>query len=284
MIDIINNVFSTYICLYRISLIIVIIFQWFVLSYIDRIHFRTRTRKLGVHISNIIAYLMIKKYIYNYFRLYIIRPLCVILESICGFMEGIENFDPIIVISDNISYDNNINHIGNTKTDNNINKVVDNINNDNIHSDKQNNSSDMIDDSDDISNTTDTTENESTYDSFDNSSSYIVKDNVSVTENTDDENETNNSNEEFDNDGNIDNSDDNNINHNDKKTSNDIDLLDLDKLDVNIDLDTIESHTQSLKVIKNREQECTDSESSYQKARKRRKIPIRLARRRYNNM
>jgi hypothetical protein len=62
--------------------------------------------------------------------------------------------------------------------------------------------------------------------------------------------------------------------------------LDSDSLDEELDDDTNNTHTPSLNAnIQYKDlSNITDSESSLQKARKRRRIPIRLARRRYNNM
>ena len=53
MLNLLNDIFDTYINLYRISLLFVLVIQWFVLSYLDRIHFRTRTKNLGKSIAEV---------------------------------------------------------------------------------------------------------------------------------------------------------------------------------------------------------------------------------------
>jgi hypothetical protein len=117
-----NNLIQTYLNLYQISLIITGIMSWLALSYVDRIHMRERARRYGVIVSILIASLVSKitgkntsgsseplilaqdssiSNIYDKFRLIIIRPICTILETLIGFLEGIENIEPIIIIADN---------------------------------------------------------------------------------------------------------------------------------------------------------------------------------------
>ena len=276
MLNLLNDIFDTYINLYRISLLFVLIFQWFVLSYIDRIHFRTRTRKLGLFVSNIISYIMVKKYLYDSFRLYLIRPLCVILESVCGFMEGVENFETIIVISNTPSQQKPIITSPiicfDTKKDTTINHTKlqqspSNINNISKHSD-----------------------NDNTHDHTDSDNDHTDSENDNTHNHTDSENDTDNKSKHTDTDNTSKHTDDNKYNNVIEQTNQnkdiDIDFIDLDSLDEELDNDTIESHTPPIKAPKNSEPETnnTDSESSLQKAKRRRRMPIRLARRRYNNM
>lgn len=93
---------NIYFNVYRLSLILCIMYFWLNLSYVDRVHFRERCRNLGVNVNT-----MLKNYVseivYDKLRLYIIRPLCVVMESFVGFLEGVENLEAIINISDNES-------------------------------------------------------------------------------------------------------------------------------------------------------------------------------------
>jgi hypothetical protein len=101
MINILHDLIDTYLNLYRISLTICCLFLWVVLSYVDRIHLRERARRFGLYISSIIAYLLVNTYIYDKFRVIVVRPLCTIFETIIGFLEGIEKFEAVILLSDN---------------------------------------------------------------------------------------------------------------------------------------------------------------------------------------
>ena len=95
------NLIDTYLNLYQISLSACCLFLWVMLSYVDRIHLRERARRFGLYISSIIAYLLVNTYIYDKFRVIVVRPLCTIFETLVGFLEGIENFEAVILLSDN---------------------------------------------------------------------------------------------------------------------------------------------------------------------------------------
>lgn len=101
MINILLDLIHTYLNLYRISLTVSFIFLWIALSYVDRIHLRERARRLGLYVSTIIAYLLINTYIYDKFRLIVIRPFCAVFETLTGFLEGVENFEATILLVDN---------------------------------------------------------------------------------------------------------------------------------------------------------------------------------------
>src|SRR5437762_3510649 len=96
-----SEVIYVYMILYQIGVIVCSIGSWVSLSYVDRIHFRERARRYGVMVTSIIENMMVKRIIYDKFRILIIRPICVILETLIGFLEGIENFESVIVISEN---------------------------------------------------------------------------------------------------------------------------------------------------------------------------------------
>ncbi len=93
--------FYIYSTVYQISLIITFCFLWNTLSYVDRIHLRERARKIGISTSIIFSYILIKKFFYDKFRFIIIKPLCALFEIIIGFLEGLENFEATILLSDN---------------------------------------------------------------------------------------------------------------------------------------------------------------------------------------
>jgi hypothetical protein len=65
------------------------------------VHFRERTRIIGCAFSKLISRVLVKKRLYDYFRIYLIRPICVICDTIAGFLEGIENLEAIVSIADN---------------------------------------------------------------------------------------------------------------------------------------------------------------------------------------
>ena len=99
--DTMNNMFYTYFSLYKISLGFCGIFFWICASYIDRVHMRERSRRFGVNVHNIISRLIISQTVHDKFRIFILRPLCAIFEIMTGFLEGVENFDPVISICSN---------------------------------------------------------------------------------------------------------------------------------------------------------------------------------------
>jgi hypothetical protein len=101
MVDIISVLFYLYFMLYQFSILIIFVGLWVSLSYVDRVHFRERARRCGLVTTSIIEHIMIKRSIYDNFRIMIIRPVCVIFELLVGFLEGIENFEAIILISEN---------------------------------------------------------------------------------------------------------------------------------------------------------------------------------------
>jgi hypothetical protein len=221
---------------------------------------------------------MIKKNIYDYFRLYIIRPFCVLLESVCGFMEGIENFETVIVICDDT-------HLNNKKFSQN------NHNRKNIST----HSSDISEhsDSDYTSEHTDSEHTDSEHtdsehsDSEHNDSEHNNSEHNDSEHNDSEHNNSEHSDSEHNKfkNKNLDIEKDTHREENKQKDDNDIESIELDSLDEEIN-DTIKSHTPSLKMNNTCSPDIvnTDSESSFQKARRRRRMPIRLARRRYNNM
>lgn len=101
MIEVMSDLLYTYINLYCISLMISLVSMWVLLSFVDRVHTRERARRVGVSVSLILANICIYEKVYDYIRLLIIRPMCAIVETSAGFVEGLENFDPIIALSDN---------------------------------------------------------------------------------------------------------------------------------------------------------------------------------------
>lgn len=101
MSNVMSDLFYTYLNLYRISLLMTLVLMWLALSYVDRIHFRERARRFGLWCSDILSHLMVKRTIYDKFRIYCIRPLCVVCDTFAGFLEGIENLEAIILVADN---------------------------------------------------------------------------------------------------------------------------------------------------------------------------------------
>jgi hypothetical protein len=137
------SIVSIYLFFYKMSVFIFSCFVWFCISYIDRVHAREKTRHLGCIIHKLISESEREIYhtIYNKFRIFILRPLCVLSECITGFIEGIENCEPICKIQytqqiDSIYIKNEINNDttpdiidNNTQTDtsNKIKKISKNI-------------------------------------------------------------------------------------------------------------------------------------------------------------
>lgn len=101
MINVLLDLIHTYLNLYQISLTLSFIFLWIALSYVDRVHLRERSRRFGLYISTIIAYLLLNSQFYDKFRVIFVRPLCAIFETITGFLEGVENFEATILLVDN---------------------------------------------------------------------------------------------------------------------------------------------------------------------------------------
>lgn len=101
MIDVLLDLMNTYLNLYQISLTASFIFLWVALSYVDRIHLRERARRIGLYVSTIIAYLLINAQFYDKFRIVVARPMCAIFETVAGFLEGVENFEATVLISEN---------------------------------------------------------------------------------------------------------------------------------------------------------------------------------------
>jgi hypothetical protein len=111
MFDILINIFGMYIDIYMISLYLMIGFLWFCLSFADRVHLRDRSRRIGLFIVYALFKIPTLKNIYLYMRYWTIRPLCTIFECITGFLEGIENFDPIISIVTDSVMDSSFNKV-----------------------------------------------------------------------------------------------------------------------------------------------------------------------------
>ena len=93
-----NELVYTYLSLYQISIVIVGFMTWILISYIDRVHMRERARKYGVILSEMLSKNILSENAYDKFRISIIGPLCVIFEITAGFLEGIENLEPIITM------------------------------------------------------------------------------------------------------------------------------------------------------------------------------------------
>ena len=92
---------NLYVFLYKISFFLFGFFLCSCISYIDRAHAREKTRYIGCLVHKVITesrYIMLRT-IYNESRYIVLRPLCVFSECITGFIEGIENCDPIYKIS-----------------------------------------------------------------------------------------------------------------------------------------------------------------------------------------
>lgn len=97
----IYNIMNLYVFLYKISFFLFGFFLCSCISYIDRAHAREKTRYIGCLVHKVITesrYIMLRT-IYNESRYIVLRPLCVLSECITGFIEGIENCDPIYKIS-----------------------------------------------------------------------------------------------------------------------------------------------------------------------------------------
>jgi hypothetical protein len=109
MSEIINIILNIYLNLYIIGLYLVCIFFWISLSYVDRVHLREKTRRYGTQIYMTLNNLSYVNMYYDKLRIILFRPISVILEMITGFIEGIENSDPIICLSSNndLTYEEN---------------------------------------------------------------------------------------------------------------------------------------------------------------------------------
>ena len=97
----IYGIMNFYLFLYKISFFLFGFFICSCISYIDRAHAREKTRYIGCLVHKVITesrYIMLRT-IYNESRYIVLRPLCVLSECITGFIEGIENCDPIYKIS-----------------------------------------------------------------------------------------------------------------------------------------------------------------------------------------
>lgn len=133
-----------------INLLILLGFFYYMLNFVDKVHFRERFRRYGNILTKIIIKFLYQKFdiihvnkILRYTN-YLFRPLNVILETITGFFEGIENNDPIILLAENFNKDENnivsdkmeyvvINYIYEKPNNTNINTNIDtNINTNNI--------------------------------------------------------------------------------------------------------------------------------------------------------
>lgn len=129
----------TYISLYRFSLMVMSFFLWISLSYVDRVHMKERTRRYGSILSDSFLKVIMNEAIYNKIRLFVIRPLCVLSEIVSGFLEGIENLEPILMISSNqnkfilsspnesnVSDTSNISHMNHSEASNNESSTIEN--------------------------------------------------------------------------------------------------------------------------------------------------------------
>ena len=100
--DIISNdtVFSFIKNLYLLSGLISLVCIWVYSSHVDKVHFRERMRRYGVFtISNIEKY--VNRYYLLQFKINILRPMALVFESICGFLDGLEIDNPTVVIMEN---------------------------------------------------------------------------------------------------------------------------------------------------------------------------------------
>ena len=97
----IYNIAIIYVILYKMSMFLFGVFLYSCISYIDRVHAREKTRHIGCFIHKILSeckYSIVCT-IYDKSRYIILRPLCVFAECITGFIEGIENCEPICKIN-----------------------------------------------------------------------------------------------------------------------------------------------------------------------------------------
>jgi len=96
-----QQLFDHYIYYYKLSIGFSLLFFWLILSYIDRVHFRERIRRIGIYFSYFITTILPSRYLFTQLRLFILRPVCVCLEGLTGLFEGMENTEAIVKISSN---------------------------------------------------------------------------------------------------------------------------------------------------------------------------------------
>jgi hypothetical protein len=133
---------------YTISFLICTLMILYSFKFTERSHMRERSRLFGKYIRENIS---------NKFRLaidkifspFFMRQLLVIIDIICGFMEGIEGYEQLIIFSKNIDKPNNldnkinIENNNNNHLDNKPNKLIDNNSIDNKSLDSIDNSMDI---------------------------------------------------------------------------------------------------------------------------------------------
>jgi hypothetical protein len=100
MIDVMLNLFDTYLSLYKIAIIICLFGFWTVLSFMDKTHIRERSRHVGMYIYKYLVKIPLLGSRYDIVRIIVLRPLCIVTESFAGFLEGVENFEPILTITE----------------------------------------------------------------------------------------------------------------------------------------------------------------------------------------
>lgn len=133
-----DTIYNQYLNLYSWSLTITMIFMWISLSYMDRVHLRERSRRFGLSCSHILEQLLINELFYDKLRILCVRPLCTIFELINGFLEGIENFEAIVLIMNHdIKADNSeLNNIESNNIESNIIKTTNDIDTNRINNTK----------------------------------------------------------------------------------------------------------------------------------------------------
>src|SRR3989304_2292992 len=95
-----------YFILYKFALCATLPLMMIVLSHTDRVHMRERARRMGVSIKRYATTDYLNDFRYGsqlsqlrvLLELYLLRPICICLEVLVGFTEGVEDIEPIMVI------------------------------------------------------------------------------------------------------------------------------------------------------------------------------------------
>lgn len=93
----IDNLFSFYLNLYLFSIPLLLVFVWFWLTYVDRVHIRVKAKDFGLLIKDKLSNTLSPKNIF-FVEKYVYKQLNTFGEIIAGFSDGLLNKPSIIDI------------------------------------------------------------------------------------------------------------------------------------------------------------------------------------------
>ena len=126
-----DNLFILFSILYEYSLYCILLIAWYLISLTDRLHLRIRMNIYGKKCSKYLDKIILNPKVKYYFKHMYIRNICIFLDIIAGFLEGIDNNNIIIKLDEQSNKNKDIVLNENTQNTMNIFNKLENDNRDN---------------------------------------------------------------------------------------------------------------------------------------------------------